>query len=113
VYINARIYKRTDIETMRAFYTDSNDKMRTFYVKVDNIQVSNDKVPYAPISAETGSELLDNIMKYYRFNNIHRDKLQIWTKSLYNTGGIRLDILDKIPDGYEFIYVRGVATHTF
>ncbi len=97
---------------MIPFYRDSEDIMRTFYVKVDNIQVSNDKIPYASISAETGSELLDKVMKYYGFNNNHRDKIQIWTKTMYNMGGVRLDILDKIPDEYEFIYVRGIAIHT-
>jgi hypothetical protein len=96
---------------MRVFYTDDYEK-RTFYVKIDNIMINKEDNGYKAIMAETGYELLDEVIKVYGFNEGKKENIQIWSHQLSNINAVRLDTMNKIPSEYEFVYVRGILNRS-
>lgn len=93
---------------MRAFYED-NEIKRSFYVKIDNITIDNKG--YNVVKAATGKELLEEVIKFYNFNNSVKHNIQIWSNTKANTSAVRLDTMETIPEEYEFVYVRGVPNN--
>lgn len=90
---------------MRVFYVDEEDmSKRRYYVKVDNVSLPNDLKGYKAIEAESIDELKELIKKEYGFNKHKNFEMELWSGQNYM--GKRLDILEKIPNEIEFIWVR-------
>jgi hypothetical protein len=81
--------------------------MRSFYVKLSNIQMNDPKMmEYKHISASSGSDLLDKVCSYYGFNSLIKKHIRLYYRIGYHS--IRIDDIDHIPEEYEFIYVVGI-----
>jgi hypothetical protein len=103
---------------MRVFYEENenenekekeniNKEKRRYYVKIDNIIVPEDLKGYKVIEASSVSELIENIKEYYKLKDRVECIIQLWSGNKYK--GQRLDVLSIIPEGVEFIWVRGVT----
>jgi hypothetical protein len=94
---------------MRAFYIDLDEKIeRSYYIKIENINVSTELKRYQRIEAFSPSELLNKSLIHYNFINASPSiRFELWSNTIYNKGE-RLDILDRIPKEYEFIWLRAV-----
>jgi hypothetical protein len=93
---------------MRVFYIDEEEEKskRQYYVKVDNVNVPERLKGFKAIRATSIQELIERVKEYYEFNKNQDVCIQLWSNANYT--GKRLDILDKIPDENEFIWVRAV-----
>ncbi len=86
---------------MRAFYEDELS-LRTYYVKLDNVNVPEDLKGFKSIEAESVKELIEKIKLVFK---LRQDlNISLWSNSNYI--GKRLDNLDEIPKENEFIYAR-------
>jgi L-lysine 2,3-aminomutase len=94
---------------MRVFYEEEEPKRR-YYVKIDNINVPEELKGYKAIEATTVEELINQVKEYYKFKLNPDFVVQLWSNN--NHTGIRLDTLKSIPEGIEFIWVRGVLNKT-
>jgi hypothetical protein len=95
---------------MRAFYIDNDIQQNSYYVKIENINVTEDLKSIKMINASTTKELLDKIMEVYSFNE--NNKLELWSAPMGYTSRIRLDTLTIIPKEYENIWVRGIENNS-
>lgn len=90
---------------MRVFYTDKmSETSRSYYVKIDNMNVSDELKGYKMLNASTPRELLKYVKKYYNLEDLPNIQVQLWSNQMY--GGVRLDIMEEIPKKYEFMWVR-------
>ncbi len=86
---------------MRVFYEDITT-LRTYYVKLDNVDVPEDLRGFKSIDATSTDELIEKIKKVFR---LRQDlTISLWSNSNYI--GKRLDTFEEIPKDYEFIYAR-------
>ncbi len=86
---------------MRVFYEDITT-LRTYYVKLDNVDVPEDLRGFKSIDATSTEELIETIKKVFR---LRQDlTISLWSNSNYI--GNRLDTLEAIPKDNEFIYAR-------
>ncbi len=86
---------------MRVFYEDITT-LRTYYVKLDNVDVPEDLRGFKSIDATSTEELIETIKKVFR---LRQDlTISLWSNSNYI--GKRLDTLEEIPKENEFIYAR-------
>jgi hypothetical protein len=99
---------------MRVFYEENenekeniNKEKRRYYVKIDNIIVPEDLKGYKVIEAASVTELIESVKEYYKLKDRVECIIQLWSGNNYK--GQRLDVLSIIPEGIEFIWVRGVA----
>jgi hypothetical protein len=101
---------------MRAFYeedtNESQQTIRQYYVKIDNIAVDGDLKGFKIIKASTAAELKDRIYEVYNFNDAAKKYIQLWSAPLGVSTRIRLDKLIYIPKTCEEIYVRGVSNNS-
>jgi hypothetical protein len=99
---------------MRVFYEEDTESqpIRQYYVKIDNIAVSDDLKGFKMIKATTAAEIKDRIYELYNFNENAKKHIQLWSAPLGVSNRIRLDTLITIPKQYEEIYVRGVANNS-
>jgi hypothetical protein len=97
---------------MRVFYEEEELKpsKRRYYVKIDNINVPDELKGYKAIEATTVEEIINQVKEYYKFKSHPDFVVQLWSNN--NHTGIRLDTLKSIPEGIEFIWVRGVLNKT-
>lgn len=92
---------------MRVFYEEEEElskKNRRYYVKIDNVNVSDELKGYKAIEAVSVHELKNKIIEYYKFNNLSKNNIELWTNA--SRCGIRLDIMEDIPDDIECMWVR-------
>jgi hypothetical protein len=90
---------------MRVFYEEEDEiSKRRYYVKIDNVNVSDDLKGYKAIESVSIDELKRKILEYYKFNIINKNDIELWTQQ--NGNGIRLDILKEIPSNIEYMYIR-------
>ena len=89
---------------MRVFYVDDDVAKRTYYVKMDNMNVPDELKGYKMMEASSPHNLLESVKRYYGLENHSNIKVQLWSNQMY--GGIRLDIMDEIPKKNEFMWVR-------
>lgn len=99
---------------MEVFYIDEDENKDdvpkcTYYVKMDNMNVPDNLKGYKWIEASSTEDLLERVKKYYGLENHSNIRVQLWSAQMY--GGTRLDILDKIPKQYEFIWVRVLVSN--
>ena len=86
---------------MRVFYEDELS-LRTYYVKLDNVNVPEDLKGFKSISASTKGELIGKIKTVFK---LREDiTISLWSNSNYI--GKRFDNLEEIPKENEFIYAR-------
>lgn len=86
---------------MRVFYEDELN-LRTYYVKLDNVNVPEDLKGFKSIDATSTKELIEKIKKVFR---LRQDlTISLWSNSNYI--GRRFDTLEVIPKENEFIYAR-------
>ena len=86
---------------MRVFYEDTD--VRTYYIKLDNVNVPEDLKGFKCIDASTTTnELIEKIKIVFRLR--HDLTISLWSNSNYI--GRRLDTLEEIPKENEFIYAR-------
>lgn len=94
---------------MRIFYMDESEKEPyRYYVKVDNIIVSDEYKSIKLFEAYNTKELISKICEYYGFKSNNKITIQLWSAQMGAVLRERLDILEVIPGSYEFIWVRGV-----
>lgn len=79
-----------------------------YLVRIDNINISDAYRGIKVIDAHSTADLLTQIIRYYGFEEKYRANIQLWSGRLGQLSRVRLDIMDNIPDIYEFIWVRGV-----
>ena len=79
-----------------------------YLVRIDNINIPDILQGIKVIDAHNTVDLMAQIIAHYGFEEKHRAHLQLWSGRLGELYRVRLDILDYIPDTYEFIWVRGV-----
>lgn len=94
---------------MRAFYEDQEISKHRYYIKLDNISAPDEYKGYVLIEASTPQELLENACSHYKFKQHSHVRFELWSNTKYNKG-IRLDTLDRIPEEYEFIWLRATQT---
>jgi hypothetical protein len=83
---------------MRVFYDDT--ELRTYYVKLDNVDIPEDLKGFKSIDASTTEELVKKIKTVFKLRqNLN---ISLWSNS--NCTGKRL--LEEIPKENEFIYAR-------
>jgi hypothetical protein len=75
-----------------------------YYVKVDNIIVPKELEGYKAFEANNSKDLLEKIKKYYGLRDSPEFSIQLWSSQ--SSLGTRLDILEKIPKEYEFLWVK-------
>jgi hypothetical protein len=97
---------------MRSFYIDDSDNnnekiQREYFVKIENITISENMKYTQIITACNPIELKDKICNHYGFQNCFNKDIQLWSGSIGSTKRIRLDTLDNIPYEYDTVYVRG------
>lgn len=81
--------------------------LRSFYVKLANIKMEDNKMmEYKHIMASSGPDLLDKVCSYYGFNSLIKKHIKLFYRLGYHS--IRIDNMDIIPDEYEFIFVIGI-----
>ncbi len=86
---------------MRVFYEDITT-LRTYYVKLDNVDVPEDLRGFKSIDATSTEELIEKIKLTFR---LRQDlTISLWSNSNYI--GKRLDTFEEISKDYEFIYAR-------
>ena len=94
---------------MRVFYIDEDDNnSRLFYVKLDNIAVSDSLKELKMIEADTSTDLRQKIALIYGFNDQIMKQIQLWSAPLGYSNRTRLDTYDIIPQQFQTIWVRGV-----
>jgi hypothetical protein len=86
---------------MRVFYEDITT-LRTYYVKLDNVDVPDDLKGFKSIDATSTEELIEKIKKVFRLRQ--GLTISLWSNSNYI--GKRLDTVETIPKENEFIYAR-------
>ncbi len=101
---------------MRVFYVEEDEKQeknesRTFYVKLENIQVPDELKATKAIEANSVDDLMGKIIALYGFKHELRSNLELWSKPLGSSNRERLDTLDTIPKDYEDVWVRGVINN--
>jgi hypothetical protein len=85
---------------MRVFYDDT--ELRTYYVKLDNVDIPENLKGFKSIDASTTEELVKKIKTVFKLRqNLN---ISLWSNSNYI--GRRLDTLEEIPKENEFIYTR-------
>lgn len=86
----------------------TNNNERYFYVKLDNIFSTNPIFKrYQILKASSGPELLKKAIIHYGFKDSVILRLQLWSSNItWLTPARRIDILDTIPEEYEFIWLR-------
>lgn len=92
---------------MRVFYEEEEEiskKNRRYYVKIDNVNVPDDLKGYKAIEAVSVDELKNKIIEYYKFYKLKGDNIELWTNQ--NRSGIRLDIMEDIPEDIECMWIR-------
>jgi hypothetical protein len=80
---------------------------RIFYVKLDNVHRSEQKRHHV-VYALSGRELLEKTKRLFDWKDTTFFHLELWSSCLISP--IRLDIVDIIPDEYEFIKARVVQS---
>lgn len=93
---------------MRVFYEEENDMTEDrYYVKIENVNVPEYLKGYKAIEASSIKDLKKKIFELYDFDRINTSNnliIELWSGQ--NNNSKRLDTLDKIPKGIEFISVR-------
>jgi hypothetical protein len=93
---------------MRVFYEEETETFENrYYVKIENVNVPDCLKGYKAIEASSVKDLKEKIIELYDFdrNNTSNNLIiELWSGQINNSK--RLDILDKIPKGIEFISVR-------
>lgn len=79
-----------------------------YLVRIDNINVPDVLRGIKVIDAYNTADLMTQIIAHYGFEENHRADLQLWSGRLGELYRVRLDIMDYIPDKYEFIWIRGI-----
>jgi len=94
---------------MTVFSMDSkSEKQRTYFVKIDNINVPEYLKGTQVLEASSKDELFSAICERYGFQENHKNYLELWSGSLGHSGRERLDTYQEIPERYQDIWVRGV-----
>lgn len=91
---------------MRVFYIEE-DEVRPYYVKLDNVDVPDSLKGFKRLYATSIQDLIKEIKLLFKLKKEHN--IQLWSNSNYT--GKRLDILENIPNEYEFIYARVVECY--
>lgn len=98
---------------MRVFYVEDDDEIqeRTYYVKIDNINVIDELKGTIVIKAKSVKDLMFKIKKKYGFKDENMKNIQLWSAVIGVVGRERLDEKEMIPEGYEDIWIRGVTNN--
>ncbi len=94
---------------MRVFYIDEEEEeksKRTYYVKMNNMNVPDSLKGFKAIKAASIKELSERVIEYYGLNDKPGISVQFWTNS--NFAGKRVDTLKEIPEENEFIWIKVV-----
>ena len=96
---------------MRVFYIhdDEEDQInREYFIKIENISISEDMKTTKIISALNPVELKDKIMALYGFHDSFNKEIQLWSGPIGSIKRIRFDTMEQIPIEYDTVFVRGV-----
>ena len=83
-------------------------KKHLFFVRPDNFHFKDDRQNIRVFYAMTGQELLEQILEYYKFENVGTSvRIEIWSHQM-GTGcpRIRLDTMMELTDKYETAWIR-------
>jgi hypothetical protein len=80
---------------------------RRYYIRSDNIYLPDNLNRIQAIDADSPADLLDKIHIRYNFKEAVRGRIQLWSGNM-GVKRERLDILDKIPERYEIIWMKGI-----
>jgi hypothetical protein len=83
-------------------------KKHLFFVRPDNFHFKDDRQNIRVFYAMTGQELLEQILEYYKFENVGTSvRIEIWSHQM-GTGcpRIRLDTMTELTDKYETAWIR-------
>lgn len=84
------------------------EKHRTYFVKIDNINVPEYLKGTQLLEASSKDELFSAICERYGFHESSKKYLELWSGSIGCSGRERLDTYEKIPERCQDIWVRGV-----
>ena len=83
-------------------------KKHLFFVRPDNFHFKDDRQNIRVFYAMSGQELLEQILEYYKFENVGTSvRIEIWSNQM-GTGcpRIRLDTMTELTDKYETAWIR-------
>jgi hypothetical protein len=92
--------------------TENIREERCYYIKLDNILSENPSLNrYHLIKATSGPDLLQKAINLYGFKESAKTQLQIWSSiPQWLQPSLRIDILDIIPEGHEFLWLRAQSS---
>jgi hypothetical protein len=98
------------IDTMNT--TENRREERSYYIKLDNILSENPSLNrYHHIKATSGPDLLQKVITLYGFKESAKTQLQIWSSiPQWLQPSLRIDTLDTIPEGHEFLWLRAQSS---
>jgi hypothetical protein len=100
----------TFISTIDTMNTEKEE--RSYYIKLDNILSEDPSLNrYRLIKARSGPELLQKAITLYGFKESTKTQLQIWSSiPQWLQPSLRIDTLDIIPEGHEFLWLRAQSS---
>ena len=96
------------LKGLKAIDIGCHRKMRTYYVRIDNIKVPENMQKEKVIHAENTTDLMERIRETYSLQISEKVRVELWSGPHGYLNRKRLDILDAIPEMYETVWVRGV-----
>jgi hypothetical protein len=86
---------------MRVFYIDEEESKRHYYVRIENVNLPESMKGYITIEAVNVEDLVEKIKLNYGFKTTANIGIELWAGQRHISQ--RLDIMDEIPKGIEFI----------
>lgn len=86
---------------MRVFYIDEEESKRSYYVKIENVNLPEELKGYKLFEALSTSDLLEGVRKFYGIKSIENMSIELWAGQRHTSE--RLDKLSIIPKDKEFI----------
>jgi hypothetical protein len=83
-------------------------KKHLFFVRPDNFHFKDDRQNIRVFYATSGPDLLEQILEYYKFENVGtRIRIELWSHQMgMGRPRVRLDAMNEISDKYETAWIR-------
>ena len=83
-------------------------KKSMFFVRPDNFHFKDDRQNIRVFYATSGPDLLEQILEYYKFENVGtRIRIELWSHQVGSgCPRVRLDAMKEISDKYETAWIR-------
>ena len=83
-------------------------KKHLFFVRPDNFHFKDDRQNIRVFYATSGQDLLEQILEYYKFENVGtRIQIELWSHQIgMGRPRTRLDTISDLSDKYETAWIR-------